>query len=137
MDDLKVYTKGREELLRSIEIIKKISKDICMDFVLDKCAVLHIEKGKPNYSPSLSEIPKLGPEDSYKYLGISQSSDILHEEVKKKTKSEYISCVRTILKSKITANNTAQAINGYAMPIMLMTISVSSSKCLTRHAMKG
>ena len=118
MDDLKVYTKNREEMLRCIDLIKKFSDDIKMDFGIEKCAVLHIEKGKINHSPFESEIPALGPEESYKYLGIAESSDILHDEMKKKAKSEYISRVRAILKSKLNANNTAQALNGYAMPIM-------------------
>ena len=44
MDDLKVYAKNREEIVRCIELIKKFSDDICMDFGLEKCAVLHVEK---------------------------------------------------------------------------------------------
>ena len=118
MDDLKVYAKNREEIVRCIELIKKFSDGICMDFGLEKCAVLHVEKGIINHAPFISEIPHLGPEDSYKYLGISQSSEIFHDEIKKKTKSVYISRVQAILKSKLTVNNTAQALNGYAMPIM-------------------
>ena len=69
-----------------------------MDFGLDKCTVLHIEKDIPNYAPFTSEGPELGPEDSYKHIGISESSDILYEEIKMKKKSEYTSRVKAILK---------------------------------------
>ena len=89
-----------------------------MSFGIEKCAVLHIEKGKVTNSPLISDIPTLAIEDSYKYLGIVEASDILHDEVKTKTTKEFIRRTRAILKSHLTASNTTQAINGFALPIL-------------------
>lgn len=56
------------------------------DFGQEKCAVLHVEKCIINHAHFISRIPPLGPEDSDKYLGISQSSEILHHGIKEKRK---------------------------------------------------
>ena len=46
------------------------SKDINMHFGLEKCAQIHIEKGKIKYTTKMAEIPLFNVEDSYKYLRI-------------------------------------------------------------------
>ena len=118
MDDLKLYAKNREEMRRCIELVETFSRDIQMEFGLDKCAVLHIEDGAPTDAPFISDIPILHPCDSYKYLGVAESSNILHDTMIKKAKSEYIRRVRAIMKAKLTANNTSKALNSFAMPIL-------------------
>ena len=75
---------------RCRKIVAKFSKDICMDFGLDKCAVIHTVKGKTINSPILSDIPVLSTEDSYRYLGILEGTDILHTKVKETAKKEYL-----------------------------------------------
>ena len=99
-------------------LIEMFSKDIKMEFGLDKCAVIHMERGKIVDSPCVKEIPLLSAEDNYKYLGILQANSILHKEVKEKTKKEYFKRVRSILKAEINAKSTANAITTYAMPIL-------------------
>ena len=118
MDDLKAFTKNKEDMTRCKQLIKQFSEDIKMSFGIEKCAVMHIEKGKVIDSPLLSDIPTLDIEDSYKYLGVVEASDILHDEVKTKTTKEFIRRTRAILKSHLTASNTTQAINGFALPIL-------------------
>ena len=51
IDDLKVYTRGKEEMERSRALIHMFSKDIKMEFGLDKCAAIHFAKGTIDYSP--------------------------------------------------------------------------------------
>jgi hypothetical protein len=118
MDDLKAFTKNKEDMTRCENLIKRFSKDIKMSFGIEKCAVLHIEKGKVTDSPLLSDIPNLDVEDSYKYLGVVEASEILHDEIKAKTTKEFIRRTRAILKSHLTTSNTTQAINGFALPIL-------------------
>ena len=71
MDDLKIYAKNREEMKRCIELVEVFSKDIKMDFGVDKCAVIHIKNGTPSNVPFLSDIPTLQPYNLYKFLGIN------------------------------------------------------------------
>ena len=122
------------------------SKDIKMEFGLNKCAVIHIEKGQITDSPCVNDIPLLSADESYKYLGILQADTIRHKEVKEKTKKEYFKRVREILKAEINARNTANAITTYAMPILrygfgilkwtqgeLRTIDTKTRKTLTKY----
>ena len=53
-----------------------------MEFGLEKCAVIHMKKGKVIDSPIVKSIPFLTGDDNYKYLGILQTDKILHEEVR-------------------------------------------------------
>ena len=89
MDDLKIYTKHREEMDRCKDLVTTFSNDIQMDFGLEKCAQLHNKNGIVDNSPFISDIPSLDLEDSYKYFGIIESSDILHEEIKVKVSKEF------------------------------------------------
>ena len=45
IDDLKIYSKNSIEVKRAHLLIYEFSKDICMDFNLDKCVTIHINKG--------------------------------------------------------------------------------------------
>ena len=90
MDDLKAFAKNKEEILRCKELVKRFNNDIKIDFGLDKCAVLYIEKGSVVDSPLLEDIPSLRIEDAYKYSGISEASEILHTKVKSKATKEFI-----------------------------------------------
>jgi len=65
----------------------------------------------------LSDIPALGIEGAYKYLGIPETYDILHIEIKNNATKEFIQRPRVIFNTNLTACNTAQAINGFALPI--------------------
>ena len=98
IDDLKVYTKGIKEMERSRALIEEFSDDIKMSFGLEKCAVLHIKKGKQIYSPEVQNIPILIGEESYKYLGIIQGNEIMHDLAKDNAKKEFFQRVRNILK---------------------------------------
>ena len=67
-------------------LIKEFSDDIQMSFGLDKCAVIHMKRGKVSESTETWEIPLLTGDDDYKYLGIMESNMILHEKAKTKAK---------------------------------------------------
>ena len=46
MDDLKLYSRNEKELDSLVQTIRFFSKDIGMEFGLERCAMLVIEKGK-------------------------------------------------------------------------------------------
>ena len=45
MDDLKLYGKDKEEVEKLVEVVHVFSRDIGMEFGLDKCAVLTMMAG--------------------------------------------------------------------------------------------
>jgi len=118
MDDLKIYSKNAEEMERCRKLISQFSDDIKMEFGLDKCAVIHIVKGEIINSPIVEGIPLLSSEDNYKYLGLIQCDEIIHDKVKESTKKEYFARVRNIVKSGISSKNVTSSIKAFAMPIM-------------------
>ena len=46
MDDLKLYAKSDAELEKQLQIVHNFSKDICMEFGLDKCNKVSLKKGR-------------------------------------------------------------------------------------------
>ena len=125
MDDLKLYSPNKQEMIKQMEIVKQFSEDIKMDFGLEKCATLTIKKGKRTDSESLIigdlEIKEIEQESVYKYLGIEETETIEHKKMKEKITTEYIRRVKMILKSQLNSKNKIQAINSLAIP----TISYS------------
>ena len=118
IDDLKVYAKDEIEMERCKTVIQEFSNDIMMEFGLDKCAVIHMKKGEVVNSPLINDIPLLTGDENYKYLGIIQADNILHDKVKENTKKEYFGRVRSILKKGVSAKNTTSAIKTFAMLIL-------------------
>ena len=118
IDDLKVYAKDAHQIERCRALIEEFSSDIKMSFGLDKCAVIHLKKGKTSNSPETKGIPILEEEGSYKYLGIAESSAIKHTQAIDTVKKEYFKRVRGILNQGINAKYTTDAIRTFATPIL-------------------
>jgi hypothetical protein len=120
MDDLKLYGKSKTELEFLTNIVYQYSADIGMDFGISKCATMVIKRGKMCEDdgvilPDGQVVPGLKLEDSYKYLGIVQADSIKQREMKEKIEKEYVRRVRKVLRSKLDAGNTMQAINMWAV----------------------
>ena len=100
-----------------------------MEFGLEKCATLTIHKRKATHTEGITlsnnnTIKGLSLEESYKYLGVHQAEDVTHRQVKKQTSAEYTNRVRKILKSKLNGGNTIQAINNWAVPVIIYTAGI-------------
>ena len=122
MDDIKLYAKSEREMSDLVYTTSNFSKDIQMEFGLEKCAVLKLKRGKKVSSngitlPNNSRFEDLG-EGGYKYLGILESDKILHHQMKDKTRSEYLRRVKKVLKSGLDGNSIIQAINTWAVPVL-------------------
>ena len=122
MDDLKLFGKDEREIESLVNTVRIFSDDIRMEFGLKKCGVILMKRGKlvefdgivlPN-----DTIMKTVDEDGYKYLGILELDDIMHQEMKGKFKKEYYRRVRKVLKSKLNGGNVITAINTWAVAIM-------------------
>ena len=78
MDDLKLYSPIKKGLDSSIQTVHVFSEDIGMEFGIEKCAMLVLEKGKIVKSigielPDGKVIKSLQEGESYKYLGILEA----------------------------------------------------------------
>ena len=123
MDDLKLYAKDKKELDTLIQTVRVFSKDIGMDYGIEKCAMIQMKRGKFVMSegielPNGKKIRSLDDQEGYKYLGILHFDDIKHKEVKEKLRKEYARRVRKILKSQLNGGNVTQAINATAVSII-------------------
>ena len=123
MDDLKVYGKNKDEVDGLVNTVRIFSEDIGMKFGIKKCAVLILKRGKVCSSdgillPDQQKIKNLGDDEEYKYLGVLESDQIKHEEMKKVVTKEYFRRIRKILKSKLNAGNVVSAINSKAVSLI-------------------
>jgi len=93
MDDLKLLGRNENELKNEMKIVQTVSKDINMNFGLEKCARICLKKGgvqsKMQFGSSFeNDIKELDPRKAYKYLGIEESFDIHYKNEKEKLKKE-------------------------------------------------
>ena len=81
-----------------------------MEFCIEKCAMLVMEKGKILKSvgielPDDKVIKSLREGGKHKYLGISEADKVLEEKMKLNVSKEHIRRLRKVLKSKMNAGN--------------------------------
>ena len=61
---------------------------------------------------------------AYKYLGIEESFDIQHKNEKEKLKKEYLSRLRLVLGTELSAKNKIQAIGLLAVPVLRYSFGI-------------
>ena len=150
MDDLKLYAKTHKDLEELIAVTHSFSADICMEFGIEKCATLKMEKGKKREGIGVTlptgEVLKDLAEEGYRYLGILESDVIHHKEMKKLVAAEYYRRVKKVVKSGLHGKHTFQAINTWAVPVArygagiiswtqaeLKAMDVKTRKLLNQH----
>ena len=118
MDDLKLYARGEDELASLVSVVEGYSRDIGMEFGMEKCAVLTMEGVKRVKTEGMElpsgEVMKEVDECAYKYLGVLQTEEVMDKEMKKRVRDEYLRRVRVLAKSKLNAGNMVQGINAWA-----------------------
>ena len=123
MDDLKLCIrseKGLDSLLLSVRVF---SEDTGMEFGVEKCAMLVMEKGKIVKSvgielPDGKVIKSLQEGESYKYLGILETDKFLEEKMKLNVSKENIRRLRKVLKSKLNGGNVVHRVNTWAVSLL-------------------
>ena len=123
MDDLKLYAKNEKSLDSLIQTVRIFSKDIGMEFGIEKCAMLVLTRGQVATSygiklPDESVIKSVKDGESYKYLGMLQADQIKHQEMKDKVMKEYKRRVQKILETKLNAGNFIKGINTWAVSLL-------------------
>ena len=110
MDDLKLYYCHEKGLPLLVQAIHVFSEDLGIDFSIEKCAMLMIEKGKIVKSvgielPDGKVIKRLQEGECYNYLGILEVDRLLGEEMKLKVIKNYFRRLKKVLKSKLNGGN--------------------------------
>lgn len=121
MDDLKLFSKTDREIDSLVETVRLCSSDIGMEFGISKCAVLSMKRGKRAVCQGIElpgEVMSDPDEGGYKYLGILELDDILHNEMKNKLRETYMKRLKLVLKSKLHARHIITAINTWAVAVI-------------------
>ncbi|CAK1582520.1 unnamed protein product [Parnassius mnemosyne] len=128
MDDIKLYSKTEKEMKKLIDTITEFSKDINMQFGLDKCKTLHIIRGKikpGDYTINTTDtITAMEPKDLYKYLGYKQLKGLDHTAIKHTLNTEYKRRVTAVCKTHLAGKHLIKALNSYVIPILTYSFGV-------------
>ena len=124
---LNYLEKMKKELKALIHAVWIYSQDIGMEFGIEKCAMLVIERGKRHLTdgmelPNQDKIRTLGEKKAYKYLGILGADTIKQEEMKERIKKKYIRRTRKLPETKLCSRNLIKGINTWA--VLLVRYSV-------------
>ena len=128
MDDLKLYGRSEQELESLIDVVRVFSRDIGMEFGLDKCAVLVLKQGIKVRCEAivLPDGQMMGEvdENGYKYLGVLEGADIMQKEMKEKVRQEYMKRVKRVAKSNLYGGNLIKAINAWAIGVVRYSVGI-------------
>jgi len=129
MDDLKLLGRSENDLKNEIKIVQTISKDINMNFGLEKCGRICLKKGRVQRKIHIgstfeNDIKELDPRKAYNYLGIKEGFDIQHNNEKEKLKKEYLRKLRLVLGTELSAKNKIQAIGSLAVPVLRYSFGI-------------
>lgn len=127
MDDIKLISTSKEELNQLLKQTDTFTKDIKMEFGLDKCRMGEMRRGKwranegyllENKDEENKVIRGMEKEETYKYLGVLQAKGIEQKKIKEELINTYKKRIGQLLKTKLTARNMITAINTYAVPVI-------------------
>uniref|UniRef100_A0A6V7LE95 Reverse transcriptase domain-containing protein n=1 Tax=Bracon brevicornis TaxID=1563983 RepID=A0A6V7LE95_9HYME len=130
MDDLKLFASGERQLKLQLDIVAKYSEAVGMEFGLDKCAAVHIKRGRVDVGGEDVQlvdgnvIQHLDIEGSYCYLGLNQRSIVDEVQVKEALRSEYKRRLRRVWRSELSGKNKVSATNMFAVPVLLYSFGV-------------
>ena len=106
-----------------LQTVHVFSEDAGIEFRIEKCAMLVVEKGKIVKSVGI-ELPygklikSLQEGGSYKYLGISEADKFLEKKMKLHVLKECIRRLRKVLKSKVNSGNLVHGVNTWAVSLL-------------------
>ena len=130
MDDLKLYATSQRDLQQSLKVVQEYTRDVGMEFGLDKCATLRLEKGRHGNNPENEQLVDgailrhLEIGETYRYLGIDQHSTQDANGVKMALRSKYRQRLRKIWESELSGINKVAATNMLAVPVLLYSFGV-------------
>ncbi|XP_059045798.1 uncharacterized protein LOC131841493 [Achroia grisella] len=128
MDDLKLLAPSVERLTELLNIVNDYSSSVRMALGIDKCAVLHVQRGRVNQTEGIvtdpSNIKTLSEAETYRYLGMSQNIGVRETDMKQSVREEFFARLTRVLKSSLSGANKIRAYNGWVIPVLLYTFGV-------------
>ena len=146
VDDLKTYHKSQSKATLITNTVKGMFEDIGLSWGLQKCAAVHIKKGKIMPSSELpltsgDNILVLGEDDYYKFLVKFENSVQLEGKVLELASEEFVRRLHIIWSSPLTVPRKVKATNCFAIPVLQYHMwssdwPISSLQELDRNARK-
>ena len=129
MDDIKLYGATASQITNLIKITENISRDIVMEFGIEKCKILRMERGRWTENENIQimnqeYIENMQEHETYKYLGFQQNTKLNHTKIKTELTQKYKSRLTTILNTKLNAKNIVKAINTFAIPLLTYSFGI-------------
>ena len=83
MDDIKLFGRGTKEIDTLVQAVRIVSDDIRMEFVIEKCALVNIQRGKVTRTKGIQLQDRNNIKDidesGYRYLGMIEGEEISTE----------------------------------------------------------
>ena len=98
MDVLKLLGRNENEMKNEMRIVHTISKDINMNFGLEKCAIICLKRGSVQSkmhvgSTFANDIKEPDPRKTYKYLGSFHFYTVQEDKIQSQTANYLHSCL--------------------------------------------
>ncbi|CAK1586333.1 unnamed protein product [Parnassius mnemosyne] len=129
MDDLKLFASSRSHLVELLNITCDFSNSIGMELGTDKCAILHVERGRVANSEGMDlsmpiSIRTLSEAETYRYLGMSQNIGVDEAGMKQSVCDVFYARLTKMLNSLLSGVNKTHAYNGWIMPVLMYTFGI-------------
>ena len=124
MDDLELLRRNENDVKNEMKIVQTISKNMNMNFGLEKCARICLKIDSVQYKMHIgstfeNDIKELDPRKAFKYLGIEESFDIKHKNEKEKLKKESLRRLRLVLGTELI-----RAIGSLTVPVLRYSFGI-------------
>ncbi|KAK6046815.1 hypothetical protein COOONC_15680 [Cooperia oncophora] len=111
MDDLKVYSPRWDDIVKAQEGIQRVAGELGLRMNPSKCAVHSLHMPQPQImTAGLEDIPVLGSNSLYKYLGAEQNTLVSMDHLWSRVREKAVETARRIMLSDLTVR---QKVNGY------------------------
>ena len=123
VDDLKLYAKSENKISVVTKKVKEMYEDIGMSWGLEKCASLHVVRGKVSKSEDLpmgakDSISVMEASDKYKFLGKYENFEQLDTFTFQQAEEEYLRRLNVIWSSPLSVPRKLTACIVFAMPTL-------------------
>ncbi|CAK1584548.1 unnamed protein product [Parnassius mnemosyne] len=129
MDDLKLFASSRSHLMELLNITCDFSNSIRMELGTDKCAILHVGRGRVANSEGIDlsmpiSIRTLSEAETYRYLGMAQNIGVDELGMKRSVCDVFYARLTKVLNSLLSGVNKTHAYNGWIMPVLMYTFGI-------------
>ncbi|CAK1599221.1 unnamed protein product [Parnassius mnemosyne] len=129
MDDFKLFASSPFHLMELLNITCDFSNSIRMELGTDKCAVLHVERGRVAKSEGIDlsmpiNIKTLSEADTYRYLVMSQNIGIDEADMRQSICDVFNARLTKVFNSLLSGVNKTHANNGWIIPVLMYTFGI-------------